>query len=438
MNSSFYNGVAGIKTHQFGMDVWANNISNINTTGYKSATPEFSTIFSQSINNQYGVASTNDIGLGSTQVASTSDMSMGALIQTENKFDMAIDGKGFFGVLDGGGNTFYTRNGSFFKDANGDLVDSSGNYVLGQFAQNISNKTITNEDLGDIKLSSADSSSKINLPDKLTLPAQQTTVVKMQGNLDSTPKYEYDENGQKHEVANEEVYRSELFRKDSGKNYLEVKFTKQVPQGAVNVIWDATATVTDEDGNVLSTNSGVLTFDGTGALLSNTLNSVQSDDTDVKLDFGTPKDDTKSNGRDGLVSYNSDVDGKMITKDGHVSGELVDYGVDSLGNIQAIFDNGKSVPIYKVMVFDFINEQGLKQTSPVYYQESSNSGKAKLLTDKDGNSVQTITNRHLESSNVNLSTAMTELIVMQKAYEASSKSITTSDQMIQNAINMKK
>jgi len=440
MNSSFYNGVSGVKTHQFGMDVWANNITNINTAGFKYATPEFSTIFSQSINEQYGPASTNDNGLGSTKVASAIHMSMGSLVQTDSQFDMAIEGKGFFGIQDNGGNIYYTRNGAFSRDGEGNLVDTFGNYVLGQSANNISGGIVTNENVGDIPLTSVGNRSKINLPDKLTLPAEQTTYVKMKGNLDSTPKYGLDENGQNVEVSNVEVYRSELYRKDGGKNFLEIVFKKQVPQGPVNILWDATAKVTDENGNVLSTEDGVLTFDGTGAFLSSTLKDIESDGTRVNLDFGTPKsDDGAFSGRDGLVSYNSDVDGKMIIKDGHTAGHLNNYGLDSVGNIQAIFDNGKSVPIYKIMVFNFQNEQGLNQTSPIYYQESPNSGKAILLRDKDGNVIQqSLSNRHLEMSNVDMSTAMTELIVMQKAYEASAKSITTSDQMIQNAINMKK
>ena len=441
MNSSFYNGVSGVKTSQFGMDVWSNNITNINTAGYKYATPEFSTVFSQSFNEQYGASSTNDNGLGSKEVASAIHMSMGSLVQTDSQFDLAIEGKGFFGIQDNGGNVYYTRNGAFSRDGEGNLVDTFGNYVLGQSAYNISSDGIvTNEDVGDIQLNDVETREKINLPDKLTLPAKQTTYVKMQGNLDSTPIYTIDENGQKVEKANVEVYRSELFKNDGGKNFLEIVFTKQVPQQDVNIVWNATAKVTDEEGNVLSTEKGVLTFDGTGAFVSNTLDSIKSDGIDVKLDFGTPKNlSDPYSGRDGLVSYNSDIDGKKIIKDGHTLGSLTDYGVDSLGNIQAIFDNGKSVPIYKVMVFDFRNEQGLNQTSPIYFQESPNSGKPSFLKDKNGQTVQqNITNGHLEMSNVELSTAMTELIVMQKAYEASAKSITTSDQMIQNAINMKK
>ncbi len=440
MNRSFYNGISGVKTHQFGMDVWANNITNINTAGYKYKNPEFSTIFSQSLNYQTNQPTVSDVGLGGMQLTSSAVMSSGSLQKTDGKYDMAISGKGMFGVKDLDGKFYYTRNGAFEKDGSGNLVDNFGNYVQGQFANNISNGVITNEKVGDIKLSNVDNRTDIVLPDKLTLPAEQTTFVKLKGNLNSTPKYKIDANGQKVEEANISKYRSILFTKSGEKNILDVKFTKQVPQGPTNVLWNAEATVKDTEGNILDTQNGVLTFDGTGAFLSSTLKSVKNDDINVSLDFGTPyKKGVAFSGRDGLYSYNSNVEGKEIVKDGHVAGNLTDYGMDSLGNIQAIFDNGRSVPIYKVMVFNFQNEQGLNQTSPIYFQETPNSGKAVLFRDKEGNVLnQSITNRHLEMSNVDMSTAMTELIVMQKAFDASSKSITTSDQMIQNAINMKK
>lgn len=432
MNSSFYNGISGIKTHQFGLDVTANNITNINTTGYKSTGVEFSTIFSTQLHNSYGSSSADDIGLGSTTSATTFDMSTGSLMQTDGKFDLAIGGKGWFDIKDVGGGHYYTRNGAFSADSDGNLVDTFGNYVMGQSANNIQDGIVTNENVGDIGLTSVGNGSKIVLPNSLTLPPQRTSFVKMSGNLNSTPIYDFEPNtGNKIEVSNKAVYRSVMYREDGGKNFLDVTFKKVVPQGPTDIIWDATAVVTDENNNQLNSKVGQVTFDENGFLKSSTLSSIESDGVDVALDFGV--------GTTGLVSYNSEIEGKAVSQDGYSYGSLQDYGIDVLGNIEATFDNGKSVPIYKVMVVNFQNETGLKQTSPIYFQASPNSGEPYFQKNQNGEVMQQhITNRHLEQSNVNLSQAMTELIVMQKAFDASSKSITTSDQMIQNAINMKK
>ena len=440
MNSSFYNGISGIKTHQFGIDIWANNIANINTTGFKYKNPEFSTIFEQTLQNQNFSPLRSDIGLGSTKVAASSVMKMGSLMSTNNEFDMAIVGKGWFGVQDLSGNYFYTRNGAFNKDANGDLVDFNGNYVMGKSASNISNGVITNDEIGDIKINSINDKGKINLPEKLILPAKQTTFVKFKGNLDSSIEYKIDENGKKVEIPNKEIFKTLIYRDNGKKDFLNIIFTKEVPQAATSSKWYAEVIIKDSNGNILSSKNGEFLFDDTGAFVSSNLNSIDYNGKNLKLDFGTTiNNNSPYAGRDGLTSYRGNVEGKSITKDGYPQGDLIDYGIDDLGNIQAIFDNGRSVPVYKIMVFNFMNEQGLEQIDSTYYKESPNSGKVDLLKDKNGEVInQYVKNRYLESSNVSLQTAMTELIVLQKAFDANSKSITTSDQLIQNAINMKK
>ena len=441
MNTSFYNGVAGAKTHQFGLNIWANNIANINTFGYKYKNPEFSTIFSQYLESQSFTPISNDMGLGASKLASAPVMSVGSLMPTNSESDMAIAGKGWFCVQDINKNYFYTRNGAFNLDGNGDLVDINGNYVLGKSANNINNGIITDDSIGDIKLNSVFDRGKIHLPEKLTLPAKRTKLVKFKGNLDSTIKYKIDENGKKVEVANKKTFRTILYGKDGKKRFLDVIFTKEVPQAPSSTKWYAKAIIKDLNGEIIKTKEGEFLFDSTGALVSKTLNSIENDGINVELDFGsTIKDNnTPLAGRDGLTSYRADIDNKSIIQNGYRKGSLTNYALDQRGNIQAIFDNGRSVAIYKVMVFNFKNEQGLNQLGSTYYQESPNSGKVLLLKDKDGNVArQNIKSRYLESSNVNLDTAMTELIVMQKAFDANAKSITTSDQLVQNAINMKK
>jgi len=116
------------------------------------------------------------------------------------------------------------------------------------------------------------------------------------------------------------------------------------------------------------------------------------------------------------------------------------YYIDNNGILLASFSNGKTIPISKVATYHFQNEAGLEKVGNSKFKESSNSGKATFYTDAKGNFVDPshVKSSKVELSNVDLTTALTELIAMQKAYDASSKSITTSDQMIQNAINMKK
>ena len=212
MNSSFYNGISGIKSSQFGIDVWSNNISNTSTTGFIGKTPEFSSEFSKALNENKGDTTANQIGLGSkAQAASLNTFKQGTFKPTDRAFDMALDGKGFFGVQGKNGNIYYTRAGAFSIDANGDLVDESGNYLQGTLGNNITQTTLSQSKLKefgkyynttsgtktlgtpysvnilkDVPLGAVSNQSKINLPDILYLPPEPTTYVNYQANLDPT------------------------------------------------------------------------------------------------------------------------------------------------------------------------------------------------------------------------------------------------------------
>ena len=181
MTTSFFNGMSGLKSFQDGIDIWGNNISNINTTAYKETIPEFATVFSNTIDNS---TVTSDIGLGSILESNALNTSQGSLINSDNPFDIALGGKGWLSVKKGD-NTYYTRNGSFKRDANGFLTDDNGDYLLVANAGNIKekdgkftiNQNISTDNLIDKPLS------PISLPDSMTLPAVATTKVDFSTNL---------------------------------------------------------------------------------------------------------------------------------------------------------------------------------------------------------------------------------------------------------------
>ncbi len=441
MNSSFYNGVSGIKTHQYGIDVLSDNIANVNTSGYKATSADFSTIYSQQLNCSLFDPTSNDIGVGSTAKGVRTDFSAGSIIDSENKYDMVIEGQGWFGVKDGKGETSYTRAGNFNRDADGFLVDANGNHVLGTLSGNVINNKIKKNPATSIALSKVSSQQAIQIPDSLTIPAVATTYVHFKGPLNPKKIEEISADGSKIEKANTEVYRSDVFDSQGNLNKLDITFTKEVPQAATSTTWFAKATIRDENGDILSTKEGKLDFNGHGALVGNTLTSIDNNGDPLALGFGTFYDPNKPNsGYDGLVSLAGLDSSRDIEKDGNPAGTLQDYGVDNLGNIQANFSNGKTVPIAKVAIYHFRNEEGLEKVGTSHYKPSANSGEAKFFKDQAGNTLQvsSIKNRKIETSNLNITTALTDLLVLQKAFDASSKSITTSDQMIQNAINMKR
>ena len=214
------------------------------------------------------------------------------------------------------------------------------------------------------------------------------------------------------EVANKEKLSSEIYNSDGTKSLVTINFTKQIPQGGDQTIWNATATITDANGAVQNTAMGSLTFNGSGRLVSNTLTSVG----DVALNFLGNGDENIYNGITSSANTKKDF---VIKADGYAEGNLTKYSVDDRGNIMANFDNSRSLIVAKVALYHFQNDQGVAKVGDNLYE-------AQILANK------------LEMSNVDLGQALSEVIVTQKAYEASAKSITTSDEMIQTAIQMKK
>jgi len=186
MNRSFYNGVIGSKAYMNGMDIIANNIANINTSGYKGKDPQFSSLFSQMLSESPTTPDTNQIGLGSA-VTTSFDLSQGSLISTDRVFDFAIAGDGWF-AMQKGTQTYYSRNGAFNIDAFSYLTDDAGGYLMGVSSNAISasienGQPYTATLVSDIPITKESKTGKIFLPDNIKLPAKPTERVTFKGNL---------------------------------------------------------------------------------------------------------------------------------------------------------------------------------------------------------------------------------------------------------------
>jgi flagellar hook protein FlgE len=187
MNTSFYNGLGGMKSSQVGIDVWGDNIANESTIGYKQQDVNFSSLFSTSLATQLGSPVTSDVGLSSTATSTTMNLSQGSIQSTDNVFDLALNGQGWMAVKDMNDETFYTRTGSFTKDANGTLVTQSGEKLQVANANNLTfdgtnwrfDATIPTNNL----ITQDMQTSPINLPDNVVFPPQSTTNISLGGNL---------------------------------------------------------------------------------------------------------------------------------------------------------------------------------------------------------------------------------------------------------------
>lgn len=225
------------------------------------------------------------------------------------------------------------------------------------------------------------------------------------------------------------------------------------PQGSHSAgqdyVYDVVAGIYDSSGNLVGSESrGEIRFNQYGALIANNLTSIANpmSGNTIAINFGTATATPSTNGIgpgwDGVkldVSGNSSNDLIDSSANGAAEGFFSRYDIQRDGSVVATFSNGKTATVAKLALYNFINEQGLAQQGANNFIATANSGEASFLYDEQGNFIYTATfvGNQLEASNTDLSTELTNLIVMQRAFEASSKSITTSDDMIQTAIGLR-
>jgi flagellar hook-basal body protein len=226
---------------------------------------------------------------------------------------------------------------------------------------------------------------------------------------------------------------SDVISANNERNRLKLVFTQSSVQPATGVAWDIAATVTTADGRTTyDTQAGQATFGASGRLISSTLPTMNNDGSPVLVDL--------SSYLGGVTSTAGVPISASSTSDGTMGGTLTKYGINNEGLIIADFSNGRQSAIGRVAVYHFQNEQGLERTGGTLYEQSSNSGKPTFWTDKNGNAAAgvKITSGQLENSNVRIDVGLTDLIILQRAYQANAKTLTTFDEMIQKALQMRR
>ncbi|MBN2896441.1 MAG: flagellar hook protein FlgE [Campylobacterales bacterium] len=419
MNQAFLTGLNGVQMHEFGIDNISNNLANINTIGYRATTVEFATLFEKVMSQGESKSPMeNSVGIGARVQANAMDRSQGVLMLTDSSTDLAIDGDGWFGVQHKSGEVLYTRGGNFTFDAERSLVAYDGMYVLGTIGNNIQNGVLT-QTLSEVPLAAPDAQQTLNFPRDLIYPVEPTTTVSFSGNLGISD----DPLGMNAIViSDEDAYE----RKD-----LRLLFEKSSVQPNEGVHWDIKAELMDKDGvTVFDTQTGLARFDSSGGLIGFELPALDNNGTPLLVDLGS--------GFEGITSVDSRPNSSSSQANGLEHGDLLGYNVGLDGNIEASFSNGRSSAVGRIAVYHFNNDQGLESVSSTHFRENANSGDAYFYQDASGQYAlgAYLQTHRLENSNVRYDVGMTDLIIMQRAYMANAKSITTGDELIQKALQM--
>jgi len=422
-----WSGVSGLKTHQVEMDVIGNNIANVNTTGYKSKAFTFKDTLYQTMSNATaatdvkGSVSAKQIGLGTqTGAIKTNIMAQGSALTTYRTLDLMINGDSFFAVAQDATDTAsiaYTRDGNFDIDGEGSLVTASnGYYVLGWTG------TTTDGDIGRLDIVTDDTA---------TLAGSATTAATFSGNIDRNDSYLSSDDGK---ILMLEVYDS------AGETYtLKFSLTDADDDDTTTYTLSLVAAL-DEDGNSIDLSADETSIDLIYDSSDGTLVSANgSTDGQVAITFsddlatlGTITIDLSSttnyntSGTSTIKCVKGDLDGENA---GYPEGTMTGYSIGNDGSINLEYSNGQTVQFGTIATTIFANASGLESLGNNLFAASVNSGEPQYQrVDEDGGYISSGT---LEMSSVDLAMEFTNMITTQRGFQANSKVITTSDEMLQ-------
>ncbi|WP_341252560.1 flagellar hook protein FlgE [Euzebya pacifica] len=419
MLRSMYSGISGPRSHQIYMDTVGSNIANVNTTGYKSSGVIFSDMLSQVLTGAgapgelSGGTNPAQVGLGTRIAGIQTSFVQGATQLTGRATDMAIQGDGFF-VARSGGENLYTRAGSLSFDANGALVTPSGGIIQG-WSANANGVVDINSPVTDL-----------TVPIGQILQPNESTSVQLGGNLPADA-----------EVGDAIVTTIDIVDSRGTPLPLTLTWTKTGDDA-----WEVSATTPDpaNPGSNLDLISPAtpVTFDpstGLPSIGSTTIATAglpgEWAGTDVTVDFGEPGDP------DGLVQFSGEQTMTALGQDGSEIGFLRSFSIDPSGLISGVFSNGMRRDLGQVALAAFNNPTGLERAGDTAFRATANSGEAAMGVAGTG-PFGSIAGGTVEMSNVDLAAEFTNMISAQRGFQANSRVITASDEILQDLVNMKR
>ncbi len=462
MMRSLYAGVSGLQNHQTRMDVIGNNIANVNTIGFKKGRVNFEDMLSQEISgaasptDELGGVNPEQVGLGMNIGAIDTIFTQGSLETTGKNDDVALEGEGFF-VLKDGDQTYYTRAGAFGLDENGTLVNpATGMRVQGWQAQQVGGRTFINP---------SSEPTDLVIPVGGKDPASATSEVDLACNLDKrTP--EIPANASPADtLAGTWTVDKTIFDSFGNQHTMRVDFTRVV--GTPNA-WRAQVTVDPDSPQPTQTtvnvgpgngaaNNLTVNFSNLGTLESavdsqgNTVNAgTLVAHVAFNVNGATPgpggapvrQDFDLNLGQVGSVintvtQFAENSSTKAFRQNGYTMGYMEGFKIDQSGNITGVFTNGTNRLLGQIALASFTNPGGLEKAGNSTYVVTNNSGDPNVSQSGIAGKGRIIAGA-LEMSNVDLAEQFTDMIVTQRGFEANTKTIQTSDQMLQDILTLKR
>lgn len=423
--SSLYTGISGLSAQGEALGVISDNIANANTVGFKSSRAEFQDIIAKNLK---GILGGNQIGRGTKIGAVNPILVQGNVDATERVTDLAISGDGYFKVKGSDGDT-YTRDGAFYFDRDGYLVTKDKQKVQGY----------STDEKGNVINKITD----IRFPRALT-PAKGTTEINLDLNLDSRveankvfdPLNPYDTS---HYSTGIEMYDSQ-----GNKQLVSMFFNKVADR-----VWefkgmcDGKQVTGGEEGKLSQVCMGRLEFTEDGKLLKQeTLDSSFNfvggalQDQKVKISFGDAISEG-GKGLDGSKQYGKSSDLISWGQDGAAAGTITGLSFNDEGMLTAIYSNGQAKDLAQIAIAKFENPEAMFKVGNNRLRESRDSGEATMGAPK-ASGRGSIYAKSLERSTVDLATEFVNMIQNQRSFQANAKTITTTDELLNEVIQLKR
>jgi flagellar hook protein FlgE len=403
--TSLFSAVSGLNTYGNAMSVIGNNIANVGTAGFKSSRASFADLVSASLG---GGSTTGQVGLGVFLNDVQTSFVQGSLSNTGNTLDLAIDGNGFFNVRDAAGTVSYSRAGQFQVNNLGEIVDPSGRFLQGYQA---STTGIILGTIGNITLSTA------------TIAPQASSTAAVEANLNAAstvPATVFNPTD-----ATTYNFSNGITINDSlgAQHQLRLYYVKSAAN-TWNLHSQIDGGATTAQTNLVFNTSGVLTGGG-AQTFSLPITGGAATPLSVAMDFSK------------ITQFGSASSLTDQTQDGFTSGSFKSLSIDKEGRVVAQFTNGQTRTLSQVVLSRFTNPDGLARSGENGFAATIDSG-APLDGAPTNNGLGRLISETIEQSNVDLGKEFVDMIITQRAFQANSKTITTTDEMLQELVNLKR
>jgi len=412
ISSSLYSGISGLNTNGNAMSVIGNNIANTNTIGFKSSRAVFSDLLSGSVNGSGGAS---QVGRGTGLSTVDNIFGQGTFESTESNTDLAIEGEGLFVLREPSGNaSYYSRAGAFRFDGDGYLVNPEGYRVQGKAFD--ANGNLSAGDPSDILVN-------INS----ALPARMTAAMTLSTNLDANAPVI----AAAFDVTDPTTYNyassTTIYDSLGNTHILSTYFTKTADNQ-----WDWN--VVDENNNVVADSNTApnsdLTFDTSGqqtgggtATISGLNWGAATSVQDVAFTFDT-------------TQYANDSQVLSQDQDGYGPGSLMKISIGNDGTVTANYSNGERLKVSRIVLAKFANFGGLVKEGQNMFSATDAAGPPRV--GMPGPELGSLFTNALEQSTVDLAAEFVKMITTQRGFQANSRVITTTDEMLGELINLKR